>query len=567
MININVKQLSSLEKIRNLDDILEKQHLASATVFQGEHYAYQFAIFADARYKMLVEIESPLKEYVTPYFVDSAVMDFPVYFDNKDDDYITKEPGLMPDILVPIEERGNIINISNTCSLWIDVNIPKKIKPGIYTIKVKIKNISMCEYTDFEVAQIMEINILDEKIAEQELVVTQWLHADCIASVHNVEIYSEQHWNLIDEYIRMASELGINMILTPVLTPHLDTDFGVERPNVQLVDITYSEAGYKFDFTRLKRWIAICKKNKIKYFEIAHLFSQWGLKCTPNILVKEGKQTDYMFGWHVKSDSELYVEFLNEFLPKLMKVLKEEGVMEKTYFHLSDEPTEMHTDKYKFAHDLVKPLIEGCKIIEACSNAYFYENKLMDIPVACTNSIDDFINKGIDNLFAYYCCSGNNKVGNRFLAMPSYRNRVLGLQMYKFSISGFLQWGYNFYYNGGSNYVINPYATTSADRHFPSGDPFSVYPGKNGPLSSTRAKVFLDALQDIQVCKMLEKYIGKDEVIKLIENEAGMEITFKEYPRSNDFYYNLNAKMKKLIAKHITATTVNDDYNYKPNMK
>ena len=64
-----------------------------------------------------------------------------------------------------------------------------------------------------------------------------------------------------------------------------------------------------------------------------------------------------------------------------------------------------------------------------------------------------------------------------------------------------------------------------------------------------RALVFKDALQDIELLKLLEKYIGKEEVIKLIEKEAGMEITFTQYPRNNQFIISLTEKIKRIIAE------------------
>ena len=122
--------------------------------------------------------------------------------------------------------------------------------------------------------------------------------------------------------------------------------------------------------------------------------------------------------------------------------------------------------------------------------------------------------------------------------------------MYKYGIKGLLHWGYNFYYNAGSEYTTNPYITTSGDGYYPSGDAFSVYPGNEGPVCSARMKVFKDALQDIQLCEMLEKHIGKENVVKLIEDEAGMEINFEMYPRNSEFYDKLNQKMKEIIAKY-----------------
>ncbi|MBO4950366.1 MAG: DUF4091 domain-containing protein [Clostridia bacterium] len=134
--------------------------------------------------------------------------------------------------------------------------------------------------------------------------------------------------------------------------------------------------------------------------------------------------------------------------------------------------------------------------------------------------------------------------------MPLYRDRILGLQMYKYGFNGFLHWGFNFYYCGCSYYKYNPFVSTSGNFCYPSGDPFSVYPGDNGALPSIRALVFKDALEDIQICQKLEEFVGKEAVIKLIDDEAGMNLTFFEYPRNAEFIPNLITKMKEMIAKY-----------------
>ena len=75
----------------------------------------------------------------------------------------------------------------------------------------------------------------------------------------------------------------------------------------------------------------------------------------------------------------------------------------------------------------------------------------------------------------YYCCGQYKKVANRFFSMPSARNRILGVQLYKYNIKGFLQWGYNFWYSQFSLSEIDPYLTTDSGGAFPSGDPFTKY--------------------------------------------------------------------------------------------
>lgn len=135
--------------------------------------------------------------------------------------------------------------------------------------------------------------------------------------------------------------------------------------------------------------------------------------------------------------------------------------------------------------------------------------------------------------------------------MPSYRNRILGLQIYKYNLEGFLQWGYNFYYTFASLKKINPYVTSSGDRWVPSGDAFSVYPVQGGAIPSLRAIVFRDALYDVEICRTLEKYIGRDKVIELIDSEAGLNLTFSDYPRNNTYILNLIEKMKKMIQSFV----------------
>ena len=78
------------------------------------------------------------------------------------------------------------------------------------------------------------------------------------------------------------------------------------------------------------------------------------------------------------------------------------------------------------------------------------------LPVVAINHIQDFLERDIENRWGYYCCSQWEKVSNNFLGMPSYRNRIIGLQMYKYGFDGFLHWGYNFYNSNVSKYPINP---------------------------------------------------------------------------------------------------------------
>ena len=129
---------------------------------------------------------------------------------------------------------------------------------------------------------------------------------------------------------------------------------------------------------------------------------------------------------------------------------------------------------------------------------------------------------------------------------------MLGLQLFKYDTPGFLQWGYNFYYDEFSTRLINPYRTTDGDRAFPAGDAFSVYPGENGEcIESTRFVSFHEGIQDMRALELLSELIGKDEVKKLIDDVAGMNVTFIEYPANAYFIQTLRRRVNELIKVNV----------------
>ena len=549
---ISVKQFSSLLKIRNKEDF-SREELFKITLFQKEHFFCQISVlseehtFSTLSFKLEKEGREVPCDFISGYILENAVMDFPVYEDH-DDDIITDEPGLVPDILRPFSERRMLSSRNLPASFVIEMEIPSDMAAGEYMLKTVVQTEEDNKREPVFTEKELQLTVLPCKVPEERIHFTQWFHVDCIAEYYHVPVYSEAHWSLIAAYMKAARKLGIDTILTPVLTPALDTRIGTRRLNTQLVKIRKEGEKFLFDFSLLSRYIDLALLTGMKQLEISHLFSQWGLKSAPNIFVTENGTEKWYFGWHTDGHGEEYYGFLKQFVPALVSFLEEKGVLSKCLFHLSDEPGEEALSNYKKAHDFIKPMLKGRPIMDALSNVEFYRQGIPDIPVTAINHIEPFLRERAENQWAYYCCSQYKEVGNRFMAFPSWRNRILGVQLYKFDIKGFLQWGFNFYHSAVSAYFINPYVSTSADRAHPSGDDFSVYPGENGPLYSLRALVFKEALSDAAILRALEEKKGREYVLRLIDEEAGMEVTFKKYPRNASYIPRLMDRVKNEIA-------------------
>jgi hypothetical protein len=546
---IETRILSSLIKVFS-DEELTAQPWQSGSMLGNEVYSYQVAYRLnpdtdkdDLALNLQVETEPDLASSVMLRQVVSIQADLPVYEDH--DDYLLRaEPGLYPDLLLPVD--GPISPSKQWQSVWITVNAEKQAVPsGQYSIKLSFKEQDSGEVLASET---FDLTVIDEKLPEQSLIHTMWFHTDCLATWYEDEVFSDAHWDRIQQYVKTAVDHGINMILTPIFTPPLDTQVGGERPTVQLVDVVKTGDKYQFGFDKLKRWVELCRANGVKYFEFAHLFTQWGAKHAPKIMAVENGEEKRIFGWETDATGPEYENFLDQFLPELVSFVRENGLENCSYFHVSDEPREEHLEFYENASRILNKHLKDFPIIDALSSYAFYEKGLVKKPIPASNHIEPFLDNNVPDLWTYYCCSQYKKVANRFFAFPSARSRILGIQLYKYKIQGFLQWGYNFWYSQYSVRPIDPFKVTDAGKAFPSGDPFIVYPGEDGPLESIRSEVFYDALQDLRALILLEEKIGREEVIRLLEEGLESPITFSEYPRDDQWLLQKREQINKLLA-------------------
>lgn len=544
--------VGSLEKVRPCAEPPEDgAGVRDMTMLPGDRFSFQIAYKlsdgnAAGLERLLFDVDAPEGLRAETRSVALAPMRVPCFAEH-DDDYLTLEPGLMPDILMPYDPLAGVRPIRGQWrSLWISVEAEADVRPGPHTLRLACRDADGRTIWRDSVA----LRVLGKPLPPQELIYTQWFHADCLADYYHVEAFGEAHWRIVEKFAACAARHGVNMLMTPVFTPPLDTRVGGERTTVQLIDVEETGDGYRFGFDKLDRWVAMCDRCGVRYIEICPLFTQWGAKAAPKVMVRRGGALVRAFGWDTPATGEAYQAFLRAFLPALIERLRALQVLERTFFHISDEPDLADMEAYRAARDSVLPLLAGCRVIDALSSFELYRQGLAPKPVVATNHIQPFLDAEVPGLWAYYCCGQGVDVSNRFMSMPSCRNRVLGVQLYLYRIEGFLQWGYNFYNSQHSVRPIDPYRDTDAGEAFPSGDAFSVYPGTDGDaVPSLRLLVFQEALNDLRALQLLEALRGRAFACRLIREEAGMEITFSRYPREADFLYRLRGRVNRAIAQ------------------
>ena len=550
---VQIKILSSLQKCFMDETLIDKPSLKNASALKGEDYHFILAYTAVGAHggRLCRNASLVCRSELGVSFerIEHVPVRFPCYPKQNDDFYLRKRPGLYPDLLIPMEV-GETVLIPNglTFSIYGTVKIPKDAAAGDHTVTVGF-SVEIGEETK-EFTESFTLRVIDAVLPKQEIAVAQWVHYDCIADAHELEIFSEEHWGAIENYLQMAVDHGINTILTPVLTPPLDTAIGGERPTVQLVDVTKTADGYIFGFEKFRRFVALCEKLGVKNFEISHFFTQWGAYHAPKVMATVDGEYKRIFGWDTDAACDEYVSFLRVLITALLTECKAIGIDKRLLFHISDEPNTEHLEQYRLDKSKIADLLEGYPIYDALSDFDFYELGVVDHPIPASDKIEPFLAANIENLWTYYCCGQWKDVSNRFLDMPLSRTRIIGGQFWKYRIAGFLQWGYNFYYTRYSKRKIDPYVITDGDAFAPAGDAFSVYPAPdNKPYRSLRLVAFKEALDDLSALNLAETLCGRDAVLSVIDGKG--EMTFASYPRESAFILDMREKINRMIEEKI----------------
>ena len=541
MADISLTLLSSLEKVMR-NEPAENIDYNRFSMLNNEKKSFQLYIKADSE-TISLDIKSDLN-CIKVFTVEYMPSGFAINKKTADDYVLRSKDGYYPDFLLPVEKS---IKLENGCrTLWFEIDSENPLAAGEHSIELTVSD------DDTAAGTSVMVEVIDCPLEKQSLIFTNWFHTDCLMQEYGVEAFSEKYWKIVENYLRTAVRHGMNCVLTPLFTPSLDIAVGGERPTVQLVDVTVTKGKYTFNFDKLLTWIETAQKCGIEYFEMAHFFTQWGAKFAPKIMATVNGKYKKLFWWRTLVISRKYKKFLTQFSTELNALLESLNLKNKVLIHVSDEPNMSHIFTYRIAAKLIHKLFKGYKIIDALSDFKFYSTGLIDTPIPANNHIEPFIGK-VSELWTYYCCAQDDKyVSNRFFSIPSQRNRVLGYQLYKYDVKGFLHWGYNFWNTRYSKEKINPYEVTDAGGFFQSGDSFVVYPKADGtPLCSLRLKVFYDGFQDMMALQTLEKLTGRENALKVLEQGLDNELTFFEYPHSIEWQLATRERINKAIKENL----------------
>lgn len=452
------------------------------------------------------------------------------YFVGDEDGYLTDHPTLIPDLLRPLPHQKSQTS-ADARTLW--QTRTHQHHRGWNSVWVAVSHPSedvtvVVNHHDMEISRTrLAITTIDSPLPRPDLVNTRWFHCDSLARHYEVDVWSEEHWDIIDQHMAAARRMEVSSLLMPLWTPPLDTAPGTHRLPTQLLDIHKDASGhYHFGTDKVMRWIDLMKKNGITHVEVPHFFTQWGASACARFLIhtadSPGNNPHPFFGWDTPATSNDYRAFLEELIPFLRQFLSAHMDPGNILFHVSDEPAADTLESYSAARGRVIDLLDGCNVLDALSEVDY--TNLVSTPIVATHAIAQFRQAGIEPKWVYYCVCQETRLANQFIAQRPNRHRQLGFQLYKSRARGFLQWGYNFYNLQLSTGQANPYWENDAGGGFISGDPFIVYPAPDRRVwESLRHRMVGDAFRDLSACQYAESLIGREAVLSIIDPNRDLD--------------------------------------------
>ncbi|WP_203569014.1 DUF4091 domain-containing protein [Aestuariimicrobium ganziense] len=511
-----------LEKVRPHLDPRPMDEDVPLTAFLGERIGLQVVVGTPEGYAWWPAPEVRVTATcagaeVVAHLVEQVPTQLPA-FPGHDENYFDDVPGLYPDLLVPIDLAEPVrLATLGWNAIWLDIT-PTSADAGPVSISASVTatNWDGTEAEPETFTAEVPLEVTPEAAPATRLTHLAWLHADGLAHHHGYDVWSDEHFAACANHVRAAVEMGVTAVLTPIWTPPLDTAVGHDRLNVQLLDIWHDDEGYHFGTEKLDRWLGILREAGARQVEVPHLFTQWGARFAPQVWVTTPDGPEKRFGWHVGAMDDSYQTYLAELIPFLRSHLASEAWGGEVIWHISDEPTEAHIETYTAARQSVRGLLEGEMIVDALSSPDFVT--VVDHPIVATDHVHAFHERGLEVPMVYYCVSQNRAVSNRFIAQYSVGARHLSGQMFVQQATTFLHWGFNFYLQQYGLGPIDPFRDTSAGGRFPSGDPFTVYPGTDGACwPSLRHRVLSEMTNDLRVMHWAADLIGRDAVTEIVD--------------------------------------------------
>jgi len=423
----------------------------------------------------------------------------------KPEDYASS---LSPDMLDPLECFD--IEPKTTRPVWISFNIPPDAQPGIYNSVLTVFS-SGRKSMSFT----FQLEVLPRILppgTEWKFHLDLWQNPYAVARVHDVEPWSDTHWDFLYPVMKMLADAG-QKVITATLNNRPWGGQTLDAFGPMIGWTKKRDGSWVYDYTIFDNWVQFMQKLGIKNQINCYSMVPWGNELY-YFDEKSGEEIKVKVNPGTKEYAAIWVPFLKDFV----KHLKEKNWMEITRIAMDERsPVEMQA-MLKLLNETAPGL--GVALADNHKSYKLYPDQLMDLCVAHNARVDSAdleYRKAKKFITTWYVCCADI-FPNTFTFSPPAEATFIGWYTMAAGFDGFLRWAYN-------SWVTEPHID-SRFRTWPAGDTYIVYPEAR---SSIRFERLTEGIQDAEKIRILREEFENTPTDQAKENLQLLNQTLAQF--------------------------------------
>ena len=436
-------------------------------------------------------------------------------FEGKENPYVIRRaPFDIYEVLKPI--GSDLIATSSSVALRFELDISADSEIGHRVVDLNIKSktsVTVCKF-HVEVAS----SVIPDS-GKSTLPYTNWFDLTKMASYHNIDPYSPEHWAMIDKYIELMKR---------------------GRQNTFWVSWSYFfSKDLVLDKAKLKTHVQHFLDGGMYWIEGSPIASRPnGNWSSPNLVLNIGGKL---------TNTEEGIRDLEIMSTQIMEAIRDFGWEDQWIQHIADEPTDTNAKEYALVSEVLRKTMPGIPIIEAtmsreligavdiwCPQVQEYQKHM--------SFFKERQSEG-SQVWTYTCLIPGGRWLNRMIDMERLRQVYFGWAASKYDIEGYLHWGLNQYKaNPFEQSVVDHPAVPNTTNKLPAGDTHVIYPGQGEPWSGLRFEAHRIGLEDYELLSQLKSknLSAYHEIMNEIFHQYNdYEVDVKKYRKTKELLLHL----------------------------
>ncbi|MET2983707.1 DUF4091 domain-containing protein [Aureibaculum conchae] len=401
-----------------------------------------------------------------------------------------------------------------TRPVWITVDVPSDAVATAYKSTITV-NVKGQKSKKFE----LNLNVIDKVLpppTDWKFHLDLWQNPYAVARFHKVDVWSQEHWNLLRPLMKRLANAG-QKVITVSLNKRPWGGQTYDQFEAMVDWKKKTDGTWEYDFTIFDNWVQFMMDLGVKKQISCYSMVPWGNEFyyfdeskNKEIKVKAAPGT--------KEYEELWIPFLTEFKKHLAK----KGWNNITRIAMDERGPEEMKAMLKLLNKYAPEF--GVSFADNHKSYKLYPNELKDMSVAFGHPVDaeDLVLRRTNGYVSthYVCCSDG--FPNTFTFSPPAEGVFIGWYTIAADFDGFLRWAYN-------SWVENP-LQDSRFRAWPAGDTYIVYPDNR---SSIRFETLRDGIEDAEKIRILREELKAKNMLDELDylNKVVAQFNIVESPK------------------------------------